>query len=379
MSNVFRFSVKQNESQNDSAKLVDMNVVEEVVSLSKNAVEVSKRLEEELSMQNNDNSEQNSLKKFIREQIESSERDGKTRHVQVVDGDGLADLVIEKAVESVQVQCEYHQGQVDWKTCKDLAVIYLNSDQPNFEEIKAQALANGIKRIETTLSTSIQCEELAEMMDLEKKVTGNPAAIFFPHAYSKEQAIKLVEIHGIVSAKAWAKVGGAVAISKNFVDVITGDKTIGEATKAIATSTARDLILDYASSVVLSTAVRKPVIKAAVKLGGEVVAKKIGSNAIGTTALTGISTADAFVTKLASNAILSSAGVTAATITEIGGTFAAVASSAGFTGTAGAITAGTAGIASGIGAVAALATPLAPIAIGGAAIYGAKKLLSKLF
>ena len=89
-------------------------------------------------------------------------------------------------------------------------------------------------------------------MHLESKITDNPAAVFFPHAYTKEQAVKLVQFNGIIFVKALAKVGRVVAIGSNFVDVLTGEKTIEEAAKDVAISTAKEILIDYAKSQVLA-------------------------------------------------------------------------------------------------------------------------------
>jgi len=90
--NVYRFSVKKD--ADDSATLIDMNAVEEVVSLSKTAEEVGKNLARELKAQGVDIGERNDIKEFILKQISLAEKDGQTRHVQVLDEEGLADLII---------------------------------------------------------------------------------------------------------------------------------------------------------------------------------------------------------------------------------------------------------------------------------------------
>lgn len=344
----FRFSVKQGD------KLVDMNAVEEVVNLSREAERLGKQLETELAAQDADTVQDN-LKKFIRAQIEATAQDGQVRHVQVMDEDALADLIIEKGLEHVEVKCEHYLGKDNWQFCKDLAVVYINGDQPNFDAVKEQAIAHGIKKVESTLSHAVQCEELSELMRIESKITGNPAAVFFPHAYNKAQAIKLVELNGAVSAKAWAKVGGAVAVGSNFVDVLTGDKTVKEAAKDIATSAAKEILIDYAKSTVIHTAVGQPIFNAAMKCGRKTLLNTVGK----------VST--------------SATGFAISTIGQVGATASSFVSAAGFTGAAGAITAGTAGITGAVGAAAAFVTPLAPIAIGGAAIYGVGKILKKIF
>lgn len=375
-SNVFRFSVKGENSD----KLVDMNAVEEVVRLSKKAVAVSKRLEKELDAQDADIFVQNELKNFIREQIEASQRDGQTRHIQVIDEDALADLIIEKGSEYVDVKCESYIGKDNWKLCKDFGILYINSDQPDFEELKSKALEYGIKRVEGTISKAVNCEELATVMHLESKITGNPAAVFFPHAYTKEQAIKLVQFNGVISAKAWAKVGGAVAIGSNFVDVLTGEKTVKEAAKDVAISATEEILIDYAKNQVIATAVSQPVVKAAIKkLGGETAIKAISQTQIGAAGLTAVSSADALIAATTNKALLASSGLFISAINGVGGTAAGVVSSVGFTSAAGVISAGTAGLASGIGAAVALATPLAPVVVGATLLYGASKLLDEIF
>ncbi len=370
---VFRFS-----ASNNADTLVDMNAVEEVVSLSAEAAKLGKQLEAELAAQDAD-SAQDGLKKFIRSQIEASMSDGQTRHVQVMDEDALADLVIAKGLEHVEVKCEYHLGKDNWQFCKDLGVLYINSDG-DFDAIKEQALAHGIRKVESTLSKAVQCDELTELMRVESKITGNPAAVFFPHAYDKAQAIKLVQLNGVISAKAWAKVGGAVAIGSNFVDVLTGDKTVKQAAKDMATSAAKEFLIDYAKNQVIATAVRQPLVKEAIaRAGGKTLMKTIGSTKVGAAGLNAISAADAFAGAFAKNAVLSSSGLAITAINGVGGTAAGLASSVGLTGTAGAITAGTAGLTGAVGAAAAFAAPLAPLAIGGAAVYGVGKLLKKIF
>lgn len=355
----FRFSVKQGD------KLVDMNAVEEVVRLSKEAERLGKQLETELAAQDAD-VVQDSLKKFIREQIEASINDGQTRHVQVMDEDVLVDLIIEKGLEHVEIKCESHLGKDNWQLCKDLGVLYINSDQPNFDAIKEQALAHGVKKVESTLSKAVQCEELSELMRIESKITGNPAAVFFPHAYNKVQATKLIQLNGVVSAKAWAKVGGAVAVGSNFVDVLTGEKTVEQAAKDMATSAVQEVLIDYAKSQIIATAVTQPVVQSAIrKFGGDTVMKAVGQTSLGTTAVSATS-----------NVILSSTGLVAGAIKGVGGTTAGLVSSSGFTGAAGAITAGTAGITGAIGTAAAVAAPIvAPVVVA----YGAYKLLKEIF
>lgn len=367
--NVFRFSVKK--GNDDSDKLVDMNAVAEVVRLSKEAMEAGKRLEQELAAQDTENSYKNGLKAFIREQIEAAAQDGQTRHVQVLDEEALADLIIEKGREYVEVKCEYHLGKDNWKACKDLAVIYINGEQPNFDAIKEQVLAHGIKKVEATFSKAEQCQSLTEVMQLESKITGNPAAVFFPHAYNKAQAIKLVQLNGVISAKAWAKVGGAVALSSNFIDVLTGEKTPKEAAKDIVTSAAKEILLDYAKHQVLAVAVNQPFAQAAIRLGAQ--------NALGKSGLAVANSANAFAVSVANKALLTSAGLATEAIGTAGGFAAGLASSAGLTGTAGVITAGTAGLTGLIGAGAAMVSPLMPLAVGGAAVYGVSKLLKKIF
>ena len=378
--NVFRFSVKKGEG--DTAdRLIDMNAVDEVVKLSKEAAKVGKSLEKELAAQDLDLAAQNGLKNFIREQIEATLQDGQTRHVQVMDEDALADLIIEKGAKYVDVKCESYIGKDNWSLCKDLGVIYINDDQADkFEAMKAKAIEHGIKRVESTVSKAVNCEELSAVMHLESKITGNPAAVFFPHAYTKAQATKLVRFSGVASAKAWAQVGGAVALGSNFVDVITGEKTVKEAAKDVATSLVKDVLIDYAKSQVIATAVGSPIVHSAIKkCGGEAALKEIAKTQLGSAGLTAISSTEAFIGGAAKNVLLSSSGFVVSALNGVGTTAAGLASTVGLTSTAGIISAGTAGLAGGVTAAAALLTPLAPIAAPAIALYGVSKLLKKIF
>ena len=374
--NVYRFSMNKDES----GKLVDLAAVDEVVRLSKKAVEINEKLEQGLASLNVSRGGANGLKGFICEQLEASARDGKIRHVYVIDDNGLADLVIEKGGKKkyVQVKCGYKPGQVDWSKYKDMDVVYINRDNPRFAEMKADALKGGVKKVEATVSTAKECDELGTLMKIEAKITGNPKAVFVPHAYTRAEAIKLIHLRGVVAAKACAKVGGAVAIGTNFVDVITGEKTISEAVEATACSTAESALIGYAGNAILSTAVGQ-----VVKKVGSAAAKKalgaIATTEAGAATLAGITAAEAIVTSVATDAVLTGTGFAAATVAEVGGVAASTASALGATGAAATITTVGSGVTGAIGSVAALATPLAPVAAGAAITYGAYKIVKKIF
>ncbi len=215
------------------------------------------------------------MKQFIREQIDATEKDGQIRYVRVLDENGLADMIIEKVAgkEFAQIKCEYERGQEIWNKCKDVAeVIYMRGDSPKFEELKSEAVKYGVKEIKSTICTSAQCEELVALMHIEEKVSGISKAVFFPHEYTKAQAMKLIEIRGVLPAVACAKIGGAVAIATNLVGVMTGEKTVKDAAKSVAKNYAEDLLIGYAGSQVMTTAVGQVVKKTALKVGGTAVA-----------------------------------------------------------------------------------------------------------
>ncbi|MBR6961246.1 hypothetical protein IKH79_00570 [Candidatus Saccharibacteria bacterium] len=256
MSNEVCSAVKQDEQP------VDMKVVEAVVRLSKHAEDVGKQLESALAELKAD--EQSEIQKFIRKQLAATEDDGQTRHVQVLDSYGFADLIIEKPAEHpfVQVKCNYPCGvigvigviveTIDWQTCKDKETLYINRAHPNFHRLREEAIAHGIKNVIPTGASAPQCEELAKFMIWESEITGKPDAVFFPHAYSKEQAVKLVKNRGVLMAEALARIGGAVAVSREFGEAIKGEKSIEEVAKAIADSIAEKSLLEYAGSAVIA-------------------------------------------------------------------------------------------------------------------------------
>ncbi len=273
---VFRFEMSQDN------RLVDINAAEEIVSLSKEAVETYASLGDAPAEENS------GLKKFIREQIDAVENDGQIRHVKVLDENGLADLVIEKVAgkEFAQIRCEYRRGQEIWNNFVDTAeIIYLREDSPKFEEMKAEALKFGVQEIKSTICTSAQCEQLAALMHIEEKVSGVAKAVFFPHEYTKEQAIKLIELRGVIPALSCAKIGGAVAIASNVIDVMTGEKTVAEAAGNFAKSYAEEALIAYAGNEILATAVGQVVKKTAYKVGGTAVAEAstlLNSTSMGT-------------------------------------------------------------------------------------------------
>ena len=246
---------------NHSNRTFNENVIEEVVRLSKHAEEVGKRLESALITQNVDG--QSELKKYIRKQLAATEQDGQTRHVQVLDSNGFADLIIEKFNEQpfAQVKCDYQSGAIDWQSCKDVETLYIHRDYgskgTNFYPMRDEAVSHGIKNIIPTISYAIQCYELANFMIRENQVTGNPAGVFFPHAYSPEQTTKLVQIYGYI-AESIARIGGAVAVEREFGEVISGQRSVEEVLKTIAESISERRLLEYGGSATLTALAAVP-------------------------------------------------------------------------------------------------------------------------
>ena len=203
-----------------------MNAVEEIVRLSRAAAAYGE-------LENNFDEPEADLKKFIREQIEAVENDGQTRHVRVLDEIGLADLIIEKVGggEFAQVRCEYQNGQVIWYKFQGAGeILYLREDErPKFKEMRAEALKRGVREIRSTICTPWQCCELARFMQTEEKVGNAAKAVFFPHEYTAEQAVKLIELCGVSPALTLAKIGGAVAAPSKFIEAVTGEKSAGRA------------------------------------------------------------------------------------------------------------------------------------------------------
>ena len=111
--------------------------------------------------------------------------------------------------------------------------------------------------------------------------------------------------------------------------MFTGEKTVGEAAKSIATSAAKGILIDYAKSTIIKEAVGQPIVKAALRVGGTQLAK----TQLGATA---------------TSALLSSSGLAISAINSAGGMAATAVYSLGLTGAATAITAGTGIVTGGI-------------------------------
>lgn len=350
--NVFRFSM----SKDNPEMLVDMNAVEDVVRLSKEAVETYNRLENAPDAEESE--EGAGLKKFIREQIDAVENDGQTRHVRVLDENGLADFIIEKAAgkEFAQIKCEYERGRAAFEKCRDIAeVIYMKGDSPKFEELKAEALRYGVKEIKSTICSSAQCKELAELMHVEERVSGIAKAVFFPHEYTRAQAMKLIEIRGIFPAVACAKIGGAVAIASSIASVISGEKTVEEAAESVAKDYAEEMLLCYAGDKILTAAVGNVIRDSAMRIGGTAIAEATGL--LNTTA--------------AGAAILKGGTAVLGTVGTMGSTALGMISTG-----AGMAAAGAGMVATGAVAAASFAAPVVvPVAI----VYGAYKFIEDLF
>lgn len=306
----------------DSTKIADVAAVNSIVSDSKKAVETYNKIQElskvrsELSSLNVARGGANGFKGFIMESVEAgAQRQAGCRAI-VVDDNGIADLIIKngKKGEMVQIKCGYKPGQIDFAKYKDAGIdrFMLNKDHPQFDKIAAEAKKYGFD-LEPTQHSAAECQMIADGMQLEYKITGNPKSFFVPHAYTTQQAFNLIAQRGVAAAQAAAKFGGALAVGIGIAEILSGNKTMDEAAKDAFNATADAAFYGAVGNMVMSTALG-PVVTAAVASVADGIAKTaIGGKII----VAGAAVVDSVSAVSAAGAIFAVGGTTATALAEV--------------------------------------------------------------
>ncbi len=349
----------------DSTKIADIAAVNSIVSDSKNVYETYNKIQElskvrnELSSLNVARGGTNGLKGFIMESLEADAQRQAGYRAIVIDDNGIADLVINngKKSEMVQIKCGYKPGQIDFSKYKDAGIdrFMLNKDHQYFDKIATEAKIYGFD-IEATQHSAAECQMMADGMQLEYKITGNPKSFFVPHAYTTQQAFNLIAQRGVAAAQAAAKIGGALAVGVCIAEIISGNKTIDEAAKDAFNTTADAAFYGATGNVVMSTALG-PIVTAAIAS----VADGIAKTAIGGKLMVaGAVVVDSVSAISAAGAIFAVGGTTATALAEVTSLAAAGTYALGM----GGVSAGIVSIGGGVAAALGTVTGGAAIAVG---------------
>lgn len=291
------------------------------------------------------------------------------KSTSVIDNNGIADLVYtgkngHKYYQ--QVKIGYKPGQIDFGKYKGQTVV-VDKGNPYFKEFVSEGKKHGVNVVEGNV-TKTEAQSLATTMQRETSLTGSKTATIVPKVTAAHNA-------GLQAGKTGALYGGGFSLGSNIVDVVSGDKEIGEAAADVAKDTAVSYAAGYVigatGSVVASTSAGAAVIGAASTAGSMLAGTAAGGAVVGA----GTTVA----------AVVGGAGV--ATTSAVVGAVGAAGSAVG--GVAVAATAGTAvggAVATGVAATAAVGTAIgaatvaaAPIVAVGAFVGVGYKLFKKLW
>lgn len=349
--------VKNSWSLDDAILKVDnyMQSLDGKVTTSKVVVDGIKnagiydKLAKNLSSYNTMRGGQAGFKGFVFEDMHAANASLKGTATEVIANNGLADFRIlnpDGTYSFGQAKVGYNSGNIDWSAYKGQEIVI---DKGNTKLIESARKA-GMNVVESDISKA-DAERLAQTMQFESKITGNPNAPISANLHSYHQA-------GINSAKNGAAFGAGFSIGSNIVDLATGDKTVGEASVAIAKDTATATVGGYVigagTTALANTAVGGAVISGATAAGTAIAGTTVGAATIA--AGTAVTTATGGAVAAVGGAIAS----TTVGVTVVGGATAAVT-------------------ALGATAVGATIVAAAPLVAAGAVIGGVCTLGKKLF
>lgn len=289
------------------------------------------------------NTNRGNLKGFIGEHMVAEEINNSfiikgqfNKTAYVIDNNGLYDIVRKtngKVVGKDQVKFGYETTapknlqRYNGKSSK----IVINGDANNLEKA---CIKQGVK-YEKSGVTVKSADKLGKAMKVEGKITRSSKAPITSTIRGAGKVMKNCHKAGKIGAKTGALGGAGFSMATNTIDVIKGDKDLGEATVDVAVDTA---------------------ISAGIGYGATVIGTAASTALSGTAAGTAISTAGATIASTAAGTAITT-GVTAVSATIAGGVTAVL----------------------GTGAIATATAAAAPIVIGGAAIGVVAKGISSLF
>ena len=330
---------------------------------------------------------------FVFEQLHATSATINGQVTTVINNNGLSDFAIigpDGKEILAQGKCGCNTISIDFSKYKGQTIVV---DKGN--ELLIQRAKNaGLNVIESDVSAE-EAGRLAKLMRLESKITGKPNSVAVPKIQAAMNVAKEAHNVGVQTAKTGAQFGGGFSMGSNLVEVISGDKEIGDAAVDVAKDTAVSAVVGYGvgaattiagntavGGAIASTAGSAATAVASTTVGGAVIAAgttaagaigSLGTAAVTTTLAAGSATGGAIVAAGAATGAAISSGVAA-----VGTAGAAIGSAVAGTSVGGAaIAAGTAagsaiaGTAVGGAAIAAGSTVVGATAAAGTAVAGA--------
>ena len=311
----------------------------------------------------------NGNKGFVAEYLQAAEASAAGRATRVLDNNGVADLAYTgKNCRTYlqQMKVGYKPSQIDFAKYKGQTLV-VDKGNPYFREMVKRGKLHGVKVIEGSI-TNEEAAILSKAMQLETTITGAKTATVVPRLATAGNA-------GLVAARSGALYGAGFSLVTNAVDVLNGEKELGDAALDVAKNTALSFgqagIVGAVGSAAASTSAGAAAIGAASSVGSAVAGTTVGGAVIGAgTAATGVVAAAGTA---ATGAVVGTVGTVGS---AVGG--AAVAATAG-TVVGGAVATGVAGAAATAAVAGAAAVAAAPVVAVGATVglvyKGIKSLL----
>ncbi|MGL5853921.1 MAG: hypothetical protein ACRCYA_01675 [Cetobacterium sp.] len=195
---------------------------------------------------------------------------------EVIDNNGLADIIVRniktgKVVERIQAKCGYESGATNLsRYTKDGQTIVINGDSKNL----AKTLTKKGIDFKKSSVTNKEATNAANLMKTEKKLLGTKNAPVTTKALQTKEIIKNGHSTGLKAAKNGALFGAGISIGSNTVEVIRGDKEIGEAIAdvtidtAIASTAAGAAVVAGAATATAAVVAAAPILVGGAIIGG---------------------------------------------------------------------------------------------------------------
>ena len=302
----------------------------------------------------------------------------------VIDNNGVADISIvdlktNKLVERIQAKCGYERQSVgDFKRyIDDGQTLVINKDADKL----SRSLDNkGISYKKSNI-TDKEVSRMAKNMKKEGKYLNTKNAKVTSSIYKSKEILSNCHNAGVNAAKAGACFGAGMSVGGNIVDVLCGDKDLGEASVDIAKDTVVAGVSGYvvgaAGTAIASTTAGTAVIGAATTAGAAIASTTVGGAAVaaGTAVGGAVAAGGAAVGGAVAAGLGAAGGAVAAGGAAVGGAMSAV----GLGAAGGAVAAGGAAVAAGAAAVGAAAVAAAPVVAVGVAVGAIFSLGKKIF
>lgn len=309
------------------------------------------------------------FKGFVAENLQAAEATARGKSTVVINNNGASDLIYtgkngHKYLQQMKVG--YDSGKINYSRYSEQTLL-MDKGNKNLGKIIKEGKAQGIK-VKEGYVTEAEAKSLADAMQAESRFTGKTNAPIVSRSVTAHKA-------GMQAGRTGALYGAGFSLATNTVDVLNGEKNVGDAAVDVAKDTAISYGAGYAigaaGSAIASTTTGAAAIGAVSSAGAAIAGTTVGGAVIGAGAAATGAVAVAGTT--ATTAVVGAVGTVGATV----GT-AAVTATAG-TAVGGAVAAGVGAATAGAAAVGTALVAAAPVvAVGAAAglLYkGIKSLL----